>query len=481
MRPPLPSPSTSAGAAGTSAGTAAGLLAGTPASPLARTLASDLPTVPPGSAVRLQGWVHRRRELATVTFLVLRDRTGLAQVVVRSGVGQAGLAGQERGVPPEETTVEVTGTVTANPQAPGGVEVTGSDGAGPVITPLTDAAETPPVELWRPALTAALPTLLDHAAVAWRHPAQKARWEIAAASLRGFRATLDAAGFTEVCTPKLVGTATESGANVFAVDYFGRPAYLAQSPQFYKQQMVGVFERVYEVGPVFRAEPHDTVRHLAEYRSLDVELGFVRDHHDVLAVLREVVAGMADAVRGSGAAERLGIEVPEVPARIPVLHFADALELVGAPSDEPDLAPEHERALGEWALAEHGSDFVAIEGYPMAKRPFYTHPEPGSGPGGPGSEPGGERWSNSFDLLFRGLELVTGGQRLHRYADYVAAIEARGEDPASYASYLEAFRHGMPPHGGFAIGLERWVARLVGAANVREVTPFPRDLHRLVP
>jgi nondiscriminating aspartyl-tRNA synthetase len=428
--------------------------------PPARTLARDLAAAPPGSVVRLQGWVHRRRELATVTFLVLRDRTGLAQVVLRSGPGSGG-----QQVPPEETTVEVSGTLTANPQAPGGVEVT-----EPVITPLTDAAETPPVELWRPTLTAALPTMLDHAAVAWRHPAQKARWEVAAASLRGFRATLDVGGFTEICTPKLVGTATESGANVFPVDYFGRPAYLAQSPQFYKQQMVGVFERVYEVGPVFRAEPHDTVRHLAEYRSLDVELGFVRDHRDVLAVLREVLAGMADAVRGSGAAERLAVEVPEVPAEFPVIHFAEALALVGAPADEPDLAPEHERALGEWALAEHGSDFVAVEGYPMAKRPFYTHPQPGS-----------ERWSNSFDLLFRGLELVTGGQRLHRYADYVAALAARGEDQASYASYLAAFRHGMPPHGGFAIGLERWVARLVGAANVREVTPFPRDLHRLTP
>ena len=463
MRPPSQSPAASP--------TTTSMPPGAPV----RTLAHDLPDAPPGSVVRLQGWVHRRRELATVTFLVLRDRTGFAQVVVRTGpgVGQAPPPESPQ-VPPEETTVEVTGTVTANPQAPGGVEVT-----EPVITPLTDAAETPPVELWRPTLTAALPTLLDHAAIAWRHPAQKARWEVAAASLRGFRATLDAAGFTEVCTPKLVGTATESGANVFPVDYFGRPAYLAQSPQFYKQQMVGVFERVYEVGPVFRAEPHDTVRHLAEYRSLDVELGFVRDHRDVLAVLRDVLAGMAAAVRGSAAVERLGLEVPEIPAEIPAIHFADALALVGAAPDEPDLAPEHERALGEWAMAEHGSDFVAVEGYPMAKRPFYTHPEPGSAPGGPG--PGGERWSNSFDLLFRGLELVTGGQRLHRYVDYVAAIEARGEDPASYASYLAAFRHGMPPHGGFAIGLERWVARLVGAANVREVTPFPRDLHRLVP
>ncbi len=273
-------------------------------------------------------------------------------------------------------------------------------------------------------------------------------------------------------TPKFVESATESGANVFAVDYFGRPAYLAQSPQFYKQQLVGVFERVYEVGPVFRAEPHDTVRHLAEYRSLDVELGFVRDHRDVLAMLREVLAGMVSGIESYAATAvgRTGARVPEVPAEIPVIHFAEALALVGAPEDEPDLAPEHERALGAWALEEHGSDFLAVEGYPMAKRPFYTHPQP--------DDP---RWSNSFDLLFRGLELVTGGQRLHRPSDYDAAIRARGEDPADYAAYLQAFRHGMPPHGGFAIGLERWVSRLVEATNVREVTLFPRDLHRLTP
>ena len=157
-----------------------------------------------------------------------------------------------------------------------------------------------------------------------------------------------------------------------------------------------------------------------------------------------------------------------MPAEIPVVHFSEALSIVGAPADEPDLAPEHERALGEWARERHGSDFLAVEGYPMAKRPFYTHPQP--------SDP---RWSNSFDLLFRGLELVTGGQRLHRLSDHERAIRANGEDPAAYAAYLQAFRHGMPPHGGFAIGLERWVARLVEAANIREVTLFPRDLTRL--
>jgi nondiscriminating aspartyl-tRNA synthetase len=428
------------------------------ASGLARTLCADLPHAEPGSTVRLDGWVHRRRELSAVTFLVVRDRSGLAQVVVRPGAAE---------VPPEETTISVVGTATANPQAPGGVEVT-----DPVITALGEAADTPAVELWRPTLNAGLPTLLDHAATTWRHPAQRAKWELAAASLRGFRDTLDAQGFTEVQSPKLVESATESGANVFEVDYFGRPAYLAQSPQFFKQQLVGVFERVYEVGPVFRAEPHDTVRHLAEYVSLDVELGFIRDHHEVIGCLRDVIAGMVAAVRGRAAAAvaRLELTLPEVPAELPILHFRDALEIAGAPADEPDLSPAHERALGEWARAEHGSDFVVVEGYPTAHRAFYTHPDP--------VDP---HWSRSFDLIFRGIELVSGAQRLHRYSDYVTTLEQRGYPYQPYASYVEAFRRGIPPHGGFAIGLERWVGRLVEAPNIREVTLFPRDLHRLAP
>lgn len=422
-----------------------------------RSLCSSLAVAEPGSDVTLEGWVHRRRELARVTFLVVRDRSGLAQVVLPAGTA----------VPPEETPIRVVGTASANPQAPGGVEVTEA-----TLTALSEPADTPVVELWRPALDASLPTLLDHAATTWRHPMQRAKWELAAASLRGFRATLDDEGFTEIATPKFVESATESGANVFAVDYFGRPAYLAQSPQFYKQQLVGVFERVYEVGPVFRAEPHDTVRHLAEYVSLDVELGFIRDHRDVIACLRDTVAGMVAGIheRAGEAVDRLGITVPEVPAELPVLHFREALEIAGAPADEPDLNPAHERALGEWAMREHDSDFVVVEGYPTASRAFYSHPDP--------DEP---HWSRSFDLLFRGLELVSGAQRLHRYADYVAALEQRGYAYEPYASYVEAFRRGIPPHGGFAIGLERWVARLVEAANIREVTLFPRDLHRLTP
>ena len=427
-----------------------------------RTLAAELPSAAPGRPVLIQGWVHRRRVLGAVTFLIVRDRSGLAQVVVRDP--QALQMVRRCG---EESVVAVSGVATRNPAAPGGVEVT-----DPAITLLGEPAQPPPIELWRPAIDAGLPAILDHAAVSWRHPARRARWELAAASLRGFRAALDELGFTEIRTPKLVSSATESGATVFGVDYFGRPAYLAQSPQFYKQTMVGVFERVYETGPVFRAEPHDTARHLAEYTSLDAELGFIRDHRDVLAVLRQALAGMAGAVRdeAGAAVDLLNVTVPDVPAEIPVIHFREALIIAGAPPDEPDLAPAHERAVGRWAAQTHGSEFIAVEGYPMSKRPFYTHPQPGD-----------EHWSNSFDLLFRGQELVTGGQRLHRHQDYLAAIRARGEDPAAYADYLEAFAHGMPPHGGFAIGLERWTGRLTQAENIREVTLFPRDLHRLTP
>jgi len=418
-----------------------------------------------GSATQLatiEGWVHRRRRLASVTFLIVRDRSGLAQVVVTDAAArdQVDALG-------EETVVRVQGTVTASPKAPGGVEIT-----SPVITALSAPAHTPPVELWRPTLDVSLPTLLDHAPLVWRHPVQQACWRLAAASMRGFRAALDARDFTEIATPKLVATSTESGANVFTVDYFGRPAFLAQSPQFYKQMMVGVFEQVYEVGPKDRAEPHDTVRHLAEYVSLDAELGFIDDHRDVLTVLRDVLAAMVETVRleAADAVALTAARLPVVPEQIPTLHFSQALALVGADPDELDLAPEHERALGRWALAEHGSDFVAVEGYPTAKRPFYTHPQP--------SDP---RWTNSFDLLFRGVELVTGGQRLHQYRDYEQALSTRGEDPGDYGTYLETFRHGMPPHGGFAIGLERWTARLVEADNIRRTTLFPRDLHRLTP
>jgi nondiscriminating aspartyl-tRNA synthetase len=394
-----------------------------------------------GERVRVAGWLHHRRRLARLTFVLLRDRDGIAQVVVDD---PEAVAFVEALLP--ETVLEIDATVVASEQAPDGVEL-----REPAFTVVSEPAEAPPVELRRPVLKEQLPTLLDHAAVSLRHPRRRDAFRIAAASVHGFRAALDALGFVEIQTPKLVATATEGGSNVFRVDYFGRDAYLAQSPQLYKQTMVGVFERVYEVGPVFRAEPHDTSRHLAEYVSLDAELGFVRNHFDVMAVVRTAVAGMCEAVRAAG------FDAPEVPEEIPWVHFADT----GV--DDVDLAPADERRLCE----EHGAELLFVTGYPTAKRPFYTHPEPAR-----------PEFSNSFDLLLRGLEIVTGGQRLHRYEDYVAALDGNVEP---FDGYLQAFRYGMPPHGGFALGLERWVAQLTGARNIRETTLFPRDLNRLAP
>lgn len=430
-----------------------------------RILSNELPRHV-GERVTLAGWVHRLRQLSNVSFLILRDRAGTAQVVVEDANTVAQIAALHH-----ETVVQVEGLVVAEAQAPGGVEI-----HAPVVT-VQAPSEPPPFDLFRPSLNAQLPTLLDHAPLTLRHPKHRAGIRLGAAALRGFRETLNAQGFTEIQTPKIVASATESGANVFAIDYFGRPAYLAQSPQFYKQMMVGVFERVYEIGPVFRAEPHDTPRHLNEYVSLDVEFGFIENHTTVMAMLTEVLRGMMQTICDTAAPEiaLLGVKLPTVPQTIPAIHFTDALELIYRETGEdarhePDLAPSHERWLGEWAQREYGSDFVFVTGYPMVKRPFYTHPDPAR-----------PAYSNSFDLLFRGLELVTGGQRLHLYADYLAVLEGRGLPTEPFEGYLEAFKYGMPPHGGFAIGLERLLARLTEAPNVRELALFPRDRQRLTP
>ena len=420
-----------------------------------------------GEHVRLAGWLHRLRRLSNVGFLVLRDGKGTAQIVVEDAAMLEQLAALQH-----ESVLEVAGMAVAEAQAPGGVEV-----HAPRVQVLAPGDAPLPFDLFRPDIKAQLPTILDHAAVALRHPRHRALFRLSAAAMHGFRATLRALEFVEIATPKIVGRATEGGANVFPVAYFERRAYLAQSPQFYKQIMVGVFERVLEVGPVFRAEPHDTPRHINEYVSLDAELGFITDHTTVMAVLTQTLRGMLATLEteAADALHILKVERPVIPDTIPAVHFADALDLVSRATGEdvraePDLAPAHERWLGEWAQREYGCDFLFVTGYPMAKRPFYTHPDP--------QRP---QYSNSFDLLFRGLEVTTGGQRLHRYQDYVAALRAIGQDPEPLAWYLEAFRHGMPPHGGFAIGLERFIARLVDVPNVRETTLFPRDLQRLTP
>lgn len=235
-----------------------------------------------GKQVLLRGWLHRLRRHSRIAFLILRDASGLAQAVMESAAAPTDLL--------EESVIEIKGDVVTNSDAPGGAEI-----RNPEVRVIVEAEDRTPFDLYRPHLTARLPTVLDEAAIALRHPQARARWKIAAASMTGFRSTLDRLGFTEIQTPKIVASSTESGANIFELDYFGSTAYLAQSPQLYKQILVGVFERVYEVGPVFRAEPHDTPRHLSEYVSLDAEMGFIDDHGNVMDVLRDALEGMVDA------------------------------------------------------------------------------------------------------------------------------------------------------------------------------------------
>ena len=423
-----------------------------------------------GQEVRLQGWLHNLRQLGAVNFLLLRDRDGIAQAVLSN---EEATALHEY---PVESIIEMTGTVVESPPAPGGYELQNA-----TITVLNAAADVPPIELNKKRMKASLPTLLDHAVVGHRHMEQRAILQTSSGVLQGFRSTLIQHGFTEIQTPKLVGSATESGANVYSVDHFGQTAYLAQSPQFYKQIMVGVFERVFEVGPVFRAEKHATRRHINEYVSLDVEFGFIEDHFTVMEMVTTVITGILDhlSMCHSGVLDQLKVKMPAIniaDGKFPHIHFSDAQDMlqrdfgmddaVGA----PDLTPEHERTLGTWALEAHNSDFLFVTGYPMRKRPFYTHIDPAR-----------PEFSNSFDLLFRGTELITGGQRLHVYQDYLDAIEKMGHSPEAYETYLEAFKYGMPPHGGFAIGLERFVMQLLQLDNIRRATLFPRDLHRLTP
>jgi nondiscriminating aspartyl-tRNA synthetase len=420
-----------------------------------------------GHEVRIAGWLHNIRRLGGVTFVLLRDATGTTQIILESNEEFGPLVGLQN-----ESVVEVIGSVVAEANAPGGLELHRAK-----IEVLSAVRDVVPFPINKKALNVNLDTFLDNAPFGLRHPSKSIVFRMAGAVMQGFRAHLDHDGFTEIATPKIVGSATEGGANVFELKYFDRPAYLAQSPQFYKQIMVGILEKVYEVAPVFRAEPHSTSRHLNEYVSMDVEFGFIKDHTTVMDLLARLLTAMLEHIRCRCAteAERLGVSWPLVPEKFPSIYFPDAQRLLKqlhgeSTEEELDLTPQHERWLCEWARREFASDFLFVTGFPMAKRPFYTHPNP--------EDP---RYANGFDLLFRGLELVTGGQRLHLYEDYVRALTERGMPLDRFEWYTEAFKFGMPPHGGFAIGMERFLMQLLGRQNLREVTLFPRDLNRLMP
>ena len=413
--------------------------------------------------VRVSGMVHARRDMGGVTFLALRKGAGVLQCVCG---GEADLTGVD-----EEAAVKVTGVLRAEPRAPSGVELAVSG-----VEVLSRPAAPMPVPVSKARMNLNMDTELGLRPVVLRSLRERSVFRIQEGLCRAFRDYLHREGFTEVHTPKIVHAGAEGGSNIFRLDYFGRKAFLAQSPQFYKQTMVGVYERVFEVAPVFRAEKHATTRHLNEYISMDLELGFIDSFCDMMELEAGYLQSAMDLLGREYAADldRLGVELPDV-AQIPALRFDEAKRLAAERygyriRDPYDLEPEEEHAIGRYARETWGSDFVFITHYPGKKRPFYAMDDPED-----------TRCTLSFDLLFRGVEVTTGGQRIHDYAQQVEKMERLGMDPAEFESYLMIHKHGMPPHGGLGIGLERLTMQLCGLDNVRRASLFPRDLTRLEP
>ena len=422
---------------------------------------ADLPSLV-GEKTLMHGAVHAVRELGGVSFLMLRTRTGVVQCVCPPDMP----------LPPEEAAVKVTGFVRQESRAPGGYEL-----AAEGITVLSLPAEPMPVPVSKYKLHLNLDTELALRPVVLRNLRKRSVFKLQEGVARGFREYLTGEGFTEIHTPKIVHAGAEGGSNIFKLDYFGRKAFLAQSPQFYKQTMVGVFERVFEVAPVFRAEKHSTARHLNEYVGLDLEMGYIDSFTDIMEVETGFLKYTMDLLQREYAEDlqRLQVELPDLSGGIPTVRFDEAKRLAaekyGRPIRDPnDLEPEEEVNIGRYFKEEYGSDFVFVTHYPSKKRPFYAMDDP--------EDP---KLTLSFDLLFRGMEVTTGGQRIHDYEAQVRKMEERGMDPEGFQSYLMIHKHGMPPHGGLGIGLERLVMKLCGLDNVRYASLFPRDLSRLEP
>ena len=410
--------------------------------------------------------MHVIRDMGEIAFVILRKREGLLQCVYEAGKVNVPLSEIKEG-----TTLEVTGTVKEEEKAPHGIEIRMTD-----VTILGQPAEAMPLTISKWKMNASLDAKLNMRAISLRNIRERAKFKIQEGIERGFREFLYEQGFTEIRTAKIGARGAEGGANLFRLDYFHKPAVLAQSPQFYKQMMVGVFDRVFETAPVFRAEKHNTKRHLNEYTSLDFEMGYIDGFEDIMGMETGFLQYAMELLKKDYARELkiLNVELPKVD-QIPAVKFSEIKELVAEKYNHKmrnpfDLEPEEEVLIGKYAKEEWGSDFVFVTHYPSKKRPFYAMDDPEN-----------PKYTLSFDLLFRGLEITTGGQRIHDYQTLLKKIEARGMTTEGMDQYLATFKHGMPPHGGLGIGLERLTMQLLGEDNVRETTLFPRDLSRLEP
>jgi nondiscriminating aspartyl-tRNA synthetase len=415
-----------------------------------------------GREVSLCGWVHRLRVLSRTTFLLLKDCSGVVQAVGHS-------AEIRMSHPKLDDVVRIQGRVREDARAPGGMEIELTE-----ITVLNRSRRNLPFNSSSELKDVGMETRLAYRPLALRNEALGGVFRIQAAILEHFRAFLTANHFTEIVSSKIVESGTEGGTDLFSIAYFERSAYLAQSPQFYKEHGVAAFERVFETGHVYRAEPHATSRHLTEYYSLDLEMGFTASVDDIIDLEKELLTYIFEQLNlhESETLDRCGAAPLPSLRDAPVWDFKACIERLGRSDLEDDLDPAGERELCGMAREEVGVAAVFVVGFPLRKRPFYTHPRLEE-PAGGGSE--------SFDLLYEGLEITTGGQRLHKRSDLEAAMKGRGIDSSGFESHLAMFEMGMPPHGGLAIGLERLTARILGLRNVRDATLYPRDRYRVSP
>lgn len=422
--------------------------------------------IPIGKSITIKGTVHKIRKMSDFAFVLLRVKNSLVQCIHSKEYSRFPLEDIT-----DNMSVACFGIAVADERSRKGFEFRLID-----CEVLSYPEEELPVVINNKEVNTTLETLLDYRPITLRNTRERAIFKIQAELCKGFRKYLDANEFTEIHTPKIVSGTAEGGANVFGLDYFGKEAFLAQSPQFYKQIMVGVFERVYEIAPVFRAEKHDTSRHINEYTSIDLECAFINGYEELMSLETAMLIEVFEHIKDN-CAEELSLLNATVPSftEIPAIHFCEAKELISKTfgrniTDFEDFEPEEEKLLCRIIKEQNDSEFVFVTNYKSSKRPFYTMDSKDN-----------TSLTESFDLLFRGMEITTGGQRIHSYSEQISKMKKRNMNIEAFGNYLMAHKYGLPPHGGMGIGLERLTARLLGFENVRRATAFPRDIKRITP
>ncbi|KKW20161.1 MAG: Aspartyl-tRNA synthetase [Parcubacteria group bacterium GW2011_GWA2_51_10] len=428
-----------------------------------RTINRELPAQI-GKTVTIAGWVDVRRDHGKLIFLDVRDRSGIVQCVVTPRASEAMEIAKELR---PQFTVAIVGELKERPENMRGAGPFGGIELSVQSVVILSRAQELPFDM---SAELNLDTHLDYLPLTLRTARSRDIFTMQETILEGFRSSMRKQDFTEFTAPAIVGEDAEGGAAAFRVSYHhDTSAFLATSPQFYKQIMVGPFERAFTVAKIFRAEKHSTTRHLSEATSLDFEMGFIESHREPMAVLSRCVSDIVSLAteRHPDMFERFDLPPPVIGDEIPTLTLREAQKILGV-TEAPDLDPAGERSICEWAKKERASDFVFITAFPTKARAFYTYEDPHEAP-----------YSRGFDLLFRGLEINSGSQRMHDYDALIGRMHERGLDPQKFSFYLQAFKYGLPPHGGSATGLERMTARMLGIANVKEATAFPRDLNRI--